>query len=135
MSRETILIDTSAWIPSFRKAGNAELKAFLISSIRQGTAATAPMIILELLQGCRTEEERDGLRDKLESIIVLGIGSPEWEQAYQLGSTLRREGLTVPTADLLIAAIAIENRCILVHMDRHFESIAGKSKLQTRAFG
>ena len=111
------------------------MKAFLIESVRLGRAATSPIIILELLQGCRTEAERDSLKEKFESLLVLPVGQTEWERAYGLGFMLRRQGLAIPTADLIIAAVAIENNSILLHMDKHFEMIVRYSKLRTRTFG
>jgi len=43
-----ILIDTSAWIASFKKIGNHELKEFMKQAIVSGLAVTSPIIILEL---------------------------------------------------------------------------------------
>ncbi len=135
MSPEKVLVDTSAWIFSFKKDGNPELKDFLKNSISGGTAASSPIIILELLQGCRTEEERDALRIKLESLDVLPIAQAVWERAHELGFSLRRKGFTIPTVDLIIAAIAIENNCIVLHQDKHYEMIASHSTLRTQQFG
>jgi predicted nucleic acid-binding protein len=53
---ERILVDTSAWIVSFKKAGDLRLKEFLKQSIVAGSAVTSPIIILELLQGCRSDK-------------------------------------------------------------------------------
>lgn len=135
MAPERILIDTSAWILSFKKAGDPRLKEFLKQSITAGSAVTFPIIILELLQGCRSDEERDSLKSKLESLDVLPITTPVWEKAYELGYTLRKKGLTIPTTDLIIAALAIEHRSLLLHQDEHFERIASKFEdLRTKYF-
>ena len=130
-----ILVDTSAWIASFKKAGNHDLKEFLRQAIVAGHTATSPIILLELLQGCRTVEERDSLRIKLESLDLLPITPAVWDQAYELGFSLRRKGLTIPTVDLIIAALALENDTILLHHDGHFEMIVPYfSNLKTRCF-
>jgi len=118
-----ILIDTSAWIASFKKTGNHELKEFMRQSIVSGVGVTSPVIILELLQGCRSVGERDALKIKLESLDILSIIFSVWEQAYELGFSLRRKGLTIPTVDLIIAALAIENKSLLLHHDEHYEMI------------
>ncbi len=131
-----ILIDTSAWIASFKKTGDHELKEFMRQGIVSGLAATSPVIILELLQGCRSVGERDALKMKLESLDILSITSSVWEQAYELGFSLRRKGLTIPTVDLIIAALAIENKTLLVHHDEHFEMMVPHNPaLQTKYFG
>ena len=130
-----ILVDTSAWIASFKKAGNHDLKEFIRQAIVSGHAVTSPIIILELLQGCRSVEERDSLRIKLESLDILPMTPVVWEQAYELGFSLRRKGLTIPTVDLIIAALAIENNTFLLHPDEHFEMIVPYfPNLQTRCF-
>lgn len=135
MAPERILVDTSAWIVSFKKAGDLRLKEFLKQSIVAGSAVTFPIIILELLQGCRSVEERDSLKGKLESLDVLPITTPVWEKAYELGFTLRKKGLTIPTTDLIIATLAIENKSLLLHQDEHFEKIASHSPdLRTKYF-
>jgi len=133
---EQILIDTSAWIASFKKTGNLQLKQFLKNSILAGLAATSPIIILELLQGCRTQEERDALKIKLESLDLLSITQSVWERSYELAFSLRKKGLTIPTADLIIAAVAIENNSMILHQDEHYEMIAHHYPiLQTKHFG
>ncbi len=130
-----ILIDTSAWIVSFKKAGSHDLKEFIRQAIVSGNAVTSPIIILELLQGCRSGEERDSLRIKLESLDVLPITPAVWEQAYELGFSLRRKELTIPTGDLIIAALAIENNIFLAHHDEHFEMIVPHfPNLRTKCF-
>ena len=123
MNPEKILVDTSAWILSFKKAGDPRLKDFLRQAVIAGTVSTCSLIILELLQGCRTEEERDSLKAKLESLDFLPFTAPVWEQAYELGFTLRRKGLTIPTTDLIIAALSLKNKSLLLHQDQHFEKI------------
>ena len=131
-----ILIDTSAWIASFKKTGNDELKEFMKQTIVSGLAVTTPVVILELLQGCRSVGERDALKIKLESLDILSITLPVWEQAYELGFSLRRKGLTIPTVDLIIAALAIENKSMLLHHDEHYEMIVPHFlTLQTKYFG
>jgi predicted nucleic acid-binding protein len=131
-----ILIDTSAWIASFKKTGNDELKEFMKQAIVSGLAVTTPIFILELLQGCRSVEERDALKINLESLDIQPITSSVWERAYELGFSLRKKGLTIPTVDLIIAALAIENNSLLLHHDGHFEMIVFHTPaLQTKYFG
>jgi len=130
-----ILVDTSAWITSFKKTGHDELKEFMRQAIVSGLAVTSPVIILELLQGCRSVGERDALKIKMESLDILSITLSVWEQAYELGFSLRRKGLTIPIVDLIIAAVAIENKSLLLHHDDHFKMIVSHFPiLQTKYF-
>ena len=131
-----ILIDTSAWVASFKKTGDEGLKEFMRQAVVSGLAVTSPIIMLELLQDCRSVGERDALRTKLESLDILPLNQDIWEQAYELGFSLRRKGLTIPTVDLIIAALAIGNKSLLLHHDEHYEMIVPHSQiLQTKYFG
>ena len=131
-----ILVDTSAWIASFTKTGNDDLKEFMKQAVISDLAVATPIVILELLQGCRSVGERDALKIRLESLDIQPITSSVWERAYELGFSLRRKGLTIPTVDLIIAALAIENNSLLLHHDEHFEIIVSHTPaLQTKYFG
>ncbi len=131
-----VLADTSAWITSFKKTGHPDLKEFMKQIIVSGEAVTSQIIILELLQGCRSTEERDALKVKLESLDILPLTQAVWEQAYELGFSLRRRGLTIPTTDLIIAALASESKTMLLHHDEHYERITSYCPtLHTRCFG
>ena len=92
--------------------------------IAAGQVATSHIIILELTHGCKSEEKRDRLRRQLESLEIFDMEVYIWERAYGLAFDLRGKGLTIPTVDVLTTAIALENRCLLLHFDRHFPMIA-----------
>jgi len=123
-SPECVLVDTSAWIIAFRGEGDQNATEFLKHKIILGQVATTPLIILELIQGCKTEKERDQLRSELESLQILDIDNNVWEQAYDAVFHLRRNGITVPTIDIILVSLALEHNCILFHFDRHFLIIA-----------
>jgi predicted nucleic acid-binding protein len=118
--KKRFLVDTSAWIASFRSEGDPKIQDLLKQAISADQAAIAPVIILELIQGCKTRKERDLLRLELDSLELLDLDDPVWERAYSLAFDLRRNGLTIPAIDILIIALALENDCFLLHSDRHF---------------
>lgn len=134
MKNKKILVDTSAWILSFKSNGNEKLKTFLKETIDRDQVVVTPFIILELLQGCKTEKEFGVLKARLESLESFPIEDMHWEQIYGLGFSLRRKGLTIPTMDLLIAFLAIEKDLTLLHHDHHFRLIAKHSKLDALDF-
>jgi predicted nucleic acid-binding protein len=85
----------------------------------------------ELLVGARDEEAFEQLSIDLEEILItkeMGLG------AAQLGYTLRRNGITVPLPDLLIAQVAIAEKLELWHADEHFEEIKRVVPFETKAF-
>lgn len=134
MSNRRVLVDTSAWIVSFKKKGNDELKEFLKHSMEEGTAATNELIILELLQGCRNSKEFQNLKVRLESLNRVEITKGVWKRTFSLGFSLRKKGITIPTVDLVIACLVIENDCFLLHHDRHFAMMRGYAALRAIDF-
>ena len=133
-NHKSILVDSSAWILSFRRSAPEPLKTLLREALDQGRVATHPFIILELLQGCKTEAEFASLKTQLHSLDICPEQESSWEQAYRFAFSLRRKGVTVPTIDILIALLAIENNYLLLHHDRHFRLLAQHSDLDAIDF-
>jgi len=121
---DRILIDTSAWVVSFKKAGNKRLKQKVLETLTSLSAATTPVIILELLQGCRDKKEYEAMKLRMEALEMLPVNEAIWETAYPAGYDLRRKGITVPTIDILILSIAKVYNCTVLHHDKHFRLVA-----------
>ncbi len=103
---DKILIDTSAWIVSFKKAGNEKLKERVVETLASLSAVTTNIIILELLQGCRDKKEYEAMKSRMEALEVQTMNEAVWETAYRVGYDLKRKGITVPTIDILISSLA-----------------------------
>ena len=134
MRDRRVLVDTSAWIVSFKKKGNDEVKEFLKHSLQEGTAVTNELIVLELLQGCRNRKEFQSLKVRLESLDRVEITKGVWKRTFSLGFSLGRKGITIPTVDLVIACVAIESDCFLLHHDKHFTMMRSYSSLRAIDF-
>lgn len=117
------LIDTSAWILALRKGGPESHRAVIDRLIREGRAATTGLVLAELLAGVRTRREFRELAAGLSALIRFDPGERTWLRAAEFAFELRRDGITVPTTDVLILTVAWENGCALIHADRHFELI------------
>ena len=57
-------------------------------------------------------------------IPSLGIDEAIWSEAIALASDARKQGITAPATDLLIASCARHHGVRLLHCDRHFDAIA-----------
>lgn len=121
---DRILIDTSAWIVSFKKTGNESLKQKVVEVLASLSAVTTPVIVLELLQGCRDRKEYEAMKSRMEALEMLPVNEDVWESAYRAGYDLRRKGITVPTIDILILSIAKVHNCSVLHHDKHFKLVA-----------
>ncbi len=89
--------------------------------------------MLELLSGTRSEREFRELKEELEALAFLEITPAVWERAFRLGYELRRAGLTLPMVDVLLAALALEHGCLLLHADRHFDALARHHPLRVES--
>ncbi len=130
---ELVLIDTSVWVLALRKDSPTRARLEVDQLLATARAATTELIVLELLGGTRSPREFRELKEDLESLVRLELTPRIWERAYRLNYDLRRAGLTLPTVDVLIAAIALENHCVLLHADRHFDQAARHCPLQVRS--
>jgi predicted nucleic acid-binding protein len=119
-----ILIDTSIWIQVFRDKQGLEAQR-IQEWINGRKIVLTRFIQLELLQGCRDENEWQLLSSYLEGQTYIEPKPSTWQAAARLYFDLRRQGLTVRSPiDCCIAQIALENRLILLHDDKDFLVIA-----------
>ena len=128
-----VLIDSSAWILALRPNGSTQAQALVGELLEHDRAATAGMIMAELLQGARNEGEYQDLSSELGSLHYLPFPEEEWKLVAQLGYRLIRAGLKVPMSDLIIARLAIKHCCLLLHADRHFELMAKETGIEQRS--
>lgn len=120
---DKILVDTSAWILSFKESGNQKLKDYLKEVIDFDRVVIANIVILELLQGCRDKKEYESLKSRLDILLLYKLTDISWFIAYETGFLLKRKGLTIPTIDIIIASIAKENALAILHHDNHLKLI------------
>ncbi len=132
--KDKVLIDTSAWIVSFRKSGHEKLKQQVVNTLNTLSAVTTNIITMELLQGCRDKREYEKMRSRLEALDLLALNEDVWETAYRTGYNLRKKGITVPSVDIIIAALVKTHDCTLLHHDSHFKLIAKHLDIKTADF-
>jgi predicted nucleic acid-binding protein len=128
------LIDSSVWIPVFRASrALTSLQERARALVQAGAAATTGIVRLELLRGARDDAQLVDLREMLESLHQLPTDERTWDEAAWIGQRLRRAGRSVPTPDLLIAAIAIQYDVVLLHRDADYAVIAQHTRLRAEA--
>ena len=118
------LIDSSAWIEYYRKDGNSEYKASISDAIQNNTAAVNGIIQLEILVFTKTQSEYDEIFSDFSALHNLELNDSVFQKASEIGFDLRRKGITIPAADLIIAASAMFTNSELIHFDKHFTYIA-----------
>lgn len=131
---EKILADTSAWVASFSKTGHEPLKEKMKESIENGSLVIAGIVLLELLQGAKNETDLDILKKRLQILPSLPTPEAIWLTSAKLSLLLRNKGVQASTPDILIAALAIEHDCVLIHCDRDYEHMKKHTSLKTLPF-
>jgi len=115
-----ILIDTSAWVEYFKGSKTA---AKFVNDIEAYSIIIIGPVITELIQGMKTEDEKESFANALEGIHKIQITDQDWLDAGLTGSLLRNKGTTVPLADLIIYTVARNNHCSICTLDKHFQAI------------
>ena len=119
-----VLIDTSAWVEAMRRTGDEATRQEVNSVLRAGRARFCDMVRLELWNGIGGDAERKWLKELEQSVETVPTDERVWAEARRLAQEARRQGLTVPATDLLIASCAHVNGLEILHRDGHFDRLA-----------
>ncbi len=124
MNYEQVLVDTSGWICFFARKGFPEIKKSVDLLLDENRVAIVGPVVIELIQGCRNEQEKTAVEQSLAGLQWLSVQDQHWHLSAQLAFDLRRKGVTVSAIDALIATIAIDYGCQLLHQDRDYNFMA-----------
>ncbi len=116
-----ILADTSIWIDFFNGKITTETN-FLDNALAEGNVIIGDLIVLEILQGIRHEQDYNKTQKALATLEQFELfgNSMVFECASNFRK-LRKKGLTIrKTADLIIASFCIKNKIPLLFSDRDF---------------
>ena len=114
-----VIVDTSIWIEYFNNPDSRE-KGEVDSLLEEDCVFLTGIILAELLQGTRSQQEFDILRSSLSALPFCETSFNIWVEAGHIASSLRRKGVTLPLSDCTIAALALENDCAIYTLDSHF---------------
>ncbi len=119
-----ILVDSSVWIAHLRGDRTAATDR-LAAEARRQPLLIGDLILLEVLQGARTEDHARRIEAALRRYILAPLLTADLAtRAARNYRTLRALGITIrKTADLLIATFCIENGHTLLHDDRDFAAM------------
>jgi predicted nucleic acid-binding protein len=116
------IVDSSVWIDYF--GGKVTPQTDLLhGALGWQAIGLGDIILCEVLQGYRRQQDFDAARRALLQFPVYSIGGTEIAlKSAESYRTLRRQGITVrKTIDCLIAAFVIERGFTLLHSDRDFD--------------
>ncbi len=116
------LVDTSSWIEYLRDA-ESDAGNRVEELVLTGDAGWCDVTAVELWSGVRGVREKRDLAALEREIALFPVDAEAWQKARRLAVECRKAGLTVPVADIIIAAAAARHGLDLEHCDRHFDRI------------
>ena len=127
-----ILVDTSVWIDYFKGLDTQETN-LLDLSLGNNDVAIGDLILLEILQGFRSDKEYKIAKEHLSALHQFNMLTTELAiNAAENYRALRKQGITIrKTADVIIATFCIENSLPLLFTDRDFIPFVQNLKLQS----
>ncbi|OGP30622.1 MAG: hypothetical protein A2067_03380, partial [Deltaproteobacteria bacterium GWB2_42_7] len=81
------------------------------------------VVLFELVQGVRTEDEKTKVLDALSNLSYVEMTKDLWQKAEEPSASVKKKGLNLPLSDIFIAALAIEHNLQIFTLDKHFEQI------------
>ena len=116
-----ILVDTSVWI-DYLNGKESSLTNILDKALIDGLVSIGDLILLEILQGIKTEREYNKTRTALALLEQYEMfGHTMVEKCAENFRFLRKKGITIrKTNDVIIATFCIENNLPLLFSDRDF---------------
>ena len=118
----TVLLDSSVLIQAQRMP-DSDTTLHLGALLASGEAVVTGPVIMEYIQGALGPEELDTLTERIVSLDSLDTDQMVWVTAGQLSNRLLRSGLSLPDADIIVAATAIRHDVPLYTLDRGFNRI------------
>lgn len=134
-STAKVLADTNVWIAYFRgeraKAQEQPAAEVLDRLIGEDRVVLCGVVEMELYQGLR-ENERGTLEAQFTALEFFETSREDFSRAGHLLGDLRRQGVTIPSPDALIAALCLHHNLTLLENDGHFEHISGLERFPWR---
>ena len=126
-----ILVDTSVWIDYFNGIDNIETN-ILDAALVDGTVAIGDLILLEILQGFRSDRDYNKAKKTLTTLDQYEMFGPTMViKCADNYRTLRKKGITIrKTADIIIATFCITNQIPLLFSDKDFKPFVKYLNLQ-----
>lgn len=121
-----ILVDSSVWIDFLSGRDDFGLARRLLND----EVALCGQVLSEVLSGVRKPRQREQLEARFKALPYLEQDMVVHLRAARLFSELRRQGVTVPLSDCLIAAVALQEGVPVLTTDRHFDAFPNLPRVE-----
>lgn len=116
-----VLVDTCVWIEFFKTDSAISLE--LESLIKTDSIWVCGIVLLELIHGVKSEDEKNKIIDALSGFKYVEMSKNLWQKAGELSASLKKKGFNLPLSDILVSTIALEQDLRVFTFDKHFEKI------------
>lgn len=118
---QKIMVDTSVWIEYFKN--NVDIVGFMEKNLLEDNVYIVGIIVSELIQGIKNEDEREVIRLNLDAVSYIDMKYDDWVKTGELSNSLRKSGITLPLTDIAIASVTMKNNMHLATLDKHFKLV------------
>ena len=91
-----------------------------VDNVDQYAYVICGVVISELYSGIRSKKEEKAIELFVNSIDSLLMEQNDWLQIGNFICNLRKNGLSVPFQDAVIAYLSVKNNCKILTNDKHF---------------
>ena len=130
-----ILVDSSAFVEYYRPTGSPVVRAAVAEAIEADLVAVNGVIQVEILAFAPAQTSFRKLLSDFKVFHWFDLEEADFDLAAELGFSLRRRAITVPPADLIIAASAIRFDAVVYHVDSHYDMMTRYSDLKATNLG
>ena len=88
--------------------------------LNQEDCVICGIVISELYSGIRSKKEEKAVELFVNSLDCLSIEEGDWQKIGQLISNFKKNGLSVPFQDAVLAYLSIKYGCKILTSDKHF---------------
>ena len=126
-----IFVDSSVWVDYFNGTQSVETDC-LDSLLGKEPVGLGDVVLIEVLQGFRRDQDYKTAKDLLTALAVFTLGGQEMAiKSADNFRLLRKKGITVrKTIDVLIATFCINKNLPLLHSDKDFDPFHQHLKLE-----
>ena len=88
--------------------------------LNQEDCVICGIVISELYSGIRSKKEEKAVELFVNSLDCLSVEEGDWQKIGQLISNFKKNGLSVPFQDAVLAYLSIKHGCKILSLDKHF---------------
>ena len=119
-----VIVDTSEWIEYFRVPDSPEGKE-VRRLLLAGEVVMVGVVYAELLRGARNRRQFTTLQEEFNALPFVEASKDTWTATGRILNNLERQGIRIPLADALIAALALQIDAEVFSGDKHFQRVEG----------